>query len=131
MYSVPLNVLNVVTKMAGVAEGLFYLHSNDVVHGDLKGVSRVDHRISRLLTATHKLNILFDNAGTPRIADFGISSITFNPESHNASTIFRGCSMRWTAPEILVAPLGSELSRPKMSGDVYAFAMVVIEVNPP
>jgi len=26
-------------KMLGVVDGILYLHSNDVVHGDLKGVS--------------------------------------------------------------------------------------------
>lgn len=28
-------------KMIGVADGLSYLHRNDVVHGDMKGVSRI------------------------------------------------------------------------------------------
>lgn len=28
-------------KMIGVADGLSYLHYNDVVHGDLKGVSHI------------------------------------------------------------------------------------------
>ena len=31
-----------VHKMLGVVDGLSYLHFNDVVHGDLKGVSRID-----------------------------------------------------------------------------------------
>ena len=31
-------------KMIGVADGLSYLHFNDVVHGDLKGVSIIYHR---------------------------------------------------------------------------------------
>ena len=29
-------------KMLGIVDGLSYLHFNDVVHGDLKGVSRID-----------------------------------------------------------------------------------------
>ena len=29
-------------KMLGVVDGLSYLHFNDVVHGDLKGVSYID-----------------------------------------------------------------------------------------
>ena len=31
-------------KMSGVAEGLSYLHFNDVVHGDLKGVSYISYK---------------------------------------------------------------------------------------
>ena len=29
-------------KMLGVTDGLSYLHYKDVVHGDLKGVSRIN-----------------------------------------------------------------------------------------
>jgi len=95
--------------MIGAADGLSYLHFNDVIHGDLKGG-----------------NILFDSAGVPRIADFGISSITFNPVSNNASTPFNGFSLRWAAPEILEAP-NDESRRPTKMSDVYAFGMVAIE----
>jgi hypothetical protein len=81
----------------------------------------------RLLTVARQENILFDSAGIPRIADFGISS-TSNPISNNASTPYHGYSIRWAAPEILVAP-NDESRRPtKMSG-VYAFGMVVVEVR--
>lgn len=74
-----------------------------------------------------QLNILFDGAGVPRISDFGISSITFNPVSNNASTPFHGYSLRWAAPEILEAP-NDESRRPTKMSDVYAFGMVVVEV---
>jgi len=74
-------------------------------------------------------NILFDGAGIPRIADFGISSITFDPNSYNASTPFGGYSLRWAAPEILEAPLNSEFRRSTKMSDVYAFGMVVVEVR--
>ena len=72
---------------------------------------------------------MFDNEGVPRITDFGISSITFDPYSKNASTPFHGFSLRWAAPEILEAPQNSELARPTRMSDIYAFAMVVIEVK--
>jgi serine/threonine protein kinase len=82
----------------------------------------------RLLTVIRQENILFDSAGTPRIADFGISSITFNPISNNASTPYHGYSIRWAAPEILEAP-NDESRRPTKMSDVYAFGMVVVEVR--
>ena len=71
---------------------------------------------------------MFDGAGVPLIADFGISSITFNPISNNASTPFNGYSLRWAAPEILEA-LNDESKRPTKRSDVYAFGMVAIEVR--
>ena len=74
-------------------------------------------------------NILFDSEGIPRISDFGISSMTFDPTSNNASTPFRGYSLRWAAPEILEAPPSGEARRPTKMSDVYAFGMVVIEVG--
>ena len=115
--------------MVGVAEGLSYLHSNDVVHGDLKGVRHIDQAVFDGLTDISQENILFDSTGVARIADFGISSITFDPKSNNASTAWRGYSLRWAAPEILTAPLQSELRRPTKMADAYAFGMVVMEVG--
>ena len=38
------NKLNLIPKMIGVADGLSYLHFNEVVHGDLKGVSHIGQR---------------------------------------------------------------------------------------
>ena len=88
------------------------------------------HRLERfcLLTVVHRLNILFDTMGVPRISDLGVSSVTSNPVSNNASTPFRACSIRWAAPEILAAP-NDESLRPTKISDVYAFGMVVIEVR--
>ena len=76
----------------------------------------------------HQPNILFDSTGIPRISDFGTSSITFDPVSKNASTPSQGYSLRWAAPEILEAP-NDESRRPTKMSDVYAFAMVCIEVR--
>lgn len=110
----------------GVADGLSYLHSHDVIHGDLKGVSDVHCKGSALLTFIRQLNIMLDSAGVPRIIDFGVASITFNPTS-NASTPSNAFSLRWAAPEILEGL--NESRRPTKMSDVYAFAMVVVEVK--
>ena len=72
---------------------------------------------------------MFDNTGTPRISDFGCSSITRDPASMNASTPIRPTTIRWTAPEILEAASNSEVWRPTKMSDVYAFGMVVVEVG--
>ena len=76
----------------------------------------------------HQENILFDKAGIPQLADFGASSITFDPTSKNASTPSGSFSLRWAAPEILEAPNDKPFRSTKMM-DVYAFAMVVVEVR--
>jgi len=96
--------------MIGVADGLAYLHSNDVIHGDLKG-----------------MNIMFDNTGIPKIIDFGVTYIAFNPNAESSSTPQHGFSLRWTAPEILEAP-NTIARRPTKASDVYAFAIVVVEI---
>ena len=114
--------------MIGVADGLSYLHLYDVIHGDLKGVSHTPYKSLNPLTLIYQMNILFDRTGIPQITDFGVSSITFNPQTNNASTPSDGYSVRWAAPEILEAP-NTNLRRPTKMSDVYAFGIVVVEVR--
>ncbi|KAJ3173754.1 hypothetical protein HDU88_002843 [Geranomyces variabilis] len=89
------------------AQGLHYLHTSNIVHGDLKAI-----------------NILVDGAGIPKLADFGFSVL----KAGNASigTMRAGENMggtiRWSAPECL------EGSHPNFQSDVYAFGMVMWEV---
>ncbi|KAF9645557.1 kinase-like protein [Thelephora ganbajun] len=105
--------------MIGVADGLSYLHSNDVVHGDMNGASHINYR--------GFLNILFDSTGIPQITDFRIYSIIYDLDSHEAFASFRDYSMRWAAPEILETP-NNNSRRPTKMSDVYAFGMVVVEI---
>jgi len=106
-----------VDLLLGVTRGLDYLHSIDVVHGDLKSP-----------------NILIDKSGRPRLTDFGFSSITRNVNSVNVSTPGGRGTLRWCAPELLVLSTKEEdqrkvLSvRPTRKSDSYSFAMVVIEI---
>lgn len=93
----------------------------------MKGVSHAHDRSFIPLTFIYQENILFDGAGVPQITDFGVSSITFH-QTNNASTPTHGYSIRWAAPEILEA-LNEISKRPTKMSDVYAFAMVVIEVK--
>lgn len=63
------------------------------------------------------------------LADFGLASITGDPISINASTPGKQGAARWMAPELLNpdAP-DDEVPRPTRASDVYAFAMVILEV---
>ncbi|KAG7087911.1 hypothetical protein E1B28_011960 [Marasmius oreades] len=89
-----------------IIQGIDYLHSQEVVHGDLKGG-----------------NILIDERCRPRLADFGL---TVFAEATMQSTTDHGGTLRWMAPELLY-PHG-EPQRRSYASDIYAFACVCVEV---
>ncbi|KZT30230.1 kinase-like protein [Neolentinus lepideus HHB14362 ss-1] len=89
-----------------VSAGLQYLHSNDVVHGDLRAC-----------------NILIDQQGTPRLSDTGLCYVLSEADFTRIST---GGVCRWTAPEVL---LDESIEIPFTSrSDIYAFGMTILEV---
>ncbi|KAG8855843.1 hypothetical protein FRB96_006665 [Tulasnella sp. 330] len=90
-----------------VAEGLIYLHSQDVVHGDLKGG-----------------NVLVDSSGDASLCDFGLAKLMRNcPTSFTTSNVGMG-TLRWCAPELLM-----ESSENKTQAtDVWAFAGLALEI---
>ncbi|KAF9786165.1 kinase-like domain-containing protein [Thelephora terrestris] len=100
------------TLLAGVAKGLIYLHGNGIVHGDLKGA-----------------NILIDETGQARLADFGL--ITIVSDSANATSSnshAHGGTTRWMSPELIDPEyFGFEKSRATKSSDCYALGMVIYE----
>jgi len=69
-------------------------------------------------------NILVDNSGRARIADFGLATVTQNLDSMQSASRQHGHSVRWAAPEIL-----SEKGAHSKEADVFAFSMVMIEVG--
>ncbi|KAJ7926699.1 hypothetical protein B0H13DRAFT_1972234 [Mycena leptocephala] len=92
-----------------VAQGLEYLHSGNIVHGDLRGA-----------------NILIDQDQSARIADFGLS-VSLDKWSADESSILGG-SMRWMAPELLdPTPAERRFERTRAS-DIYAFGCVCLEL---
>ncbi|KAJ7224779.1 kinase-like domain-containing protein [Mycena rebaudengoi] len=100
-----------VDKFLGeVAQGLEYLHSRNVVHGDLRGA-----------------NILITQDWSACLADFGLTSFTDTTAA--TTTSHRAGTVRWMAPE-LIAPdrFGIQFRRTTAS-DVYAFACVCLEVT--
>ena len=75
-------------------------------------------------------NILIDNDGNARLADFGL--LTIVPDSTRATTTtLPGGSgtLRWMSPE-LIDPVrsGAKNGRPTKESDCYALGMVVLEV---
>ncbi|KAJ7909328.1 kinase-like domain-containing protein, partial [Mycena leptocephala] len=98
-----------VSLIVDVAMGLEYLHSQHVVHGDLKAA-----------------NILVTPSGRACIADFGLASVvdvlsfTFTHTSNSR----RPGTVRYQAPELL------SNQRPNHFGsDVYAFACLCYEAR--
>ncbi|KAJ7894151.1 kinase-like domain-containing protein [Mycena leptocephala] len=91
-----------------VIRGLEYLHSENVVHGDLCG-----------------RNILIDKDGRARLSDFGLASFIDSETSIKSST--RGGSTRWMAPELLLPPPECPFRRTSAS-DIWAFGCVCCEI---
>lgn len=95
-----------------ISRGLSFLHSLEIVHGDLKGD-----------------NILVDKLGCARLGDFGLTSISsLNCTETSAPSGGKG-TPRWMAPELLSVEQNENKSRsPTSQSDVFALGMVAIEV---
>ena len=94
-----------------------------MIHGDLKGVcGRPNSSFAAALTHVQP-NILMDDSGNARIADFGFTTVALNLDSVRSAQGQRGFTPRWTAPEVLKEGPHSRES------DVFSFAMVMIEVR--
>ena len=74
-----------------ILEGLVYLHSENVIHRDIKGA-----------------NILASNDGTVKLADFGcakqlevtLNSLSMEADKENFNRTLKG-SVPWMAPEVI------------------------------
>ena len=114
----------IVRQLVDVAEGLAYLHEKHTIHGDLKGVSASSRSPLSVLISFHQSNVLISRRGRARLTDFGFTSVVRGLNSVLAPEL-RGCTLRWAAPEIIRGDIGGT-----QEADIYAFAMVVIEVSP-
>ena len=115
----------------GAAKGLIYLHSNGMVHGDLKGVCFGRSNYPDALTnLPAQANILIDEAGNACLTDFGLLTILSDPANLlSSSSNSQGGSARWMSPELIVPEeFGFEKYRATVSSDCYALGMVVYEV---
>ena len=110
-------------QLSDVAKGLCYLHSCNVIHGDLKGVRDCfKPRFTTVLTP-HQPNILMNDSGHACIADFGLAKVALDPDSVRSALCQNGYTPRWTAPEVMN---GGPCSK---EADSFSFAMVMIEVR--
>jgi serine/threonine protein kinase len=77
-----------------------------------------------------KLNILIDQDGHARLADFGLLTIVSDSTNPTVSSYsVSGGTTRWMSPELLEAhQLGTKDCRPTKESDCYALGMVIYEV---
>lgn len=114
-------------KILGVARGLEYLHSQELVHSDIKPVGTIFRPfIGRSCNGLVQDNILISRTGEPQICDFGISRMLSPSQQYQtiwqtvSTAGFRG-TIRYLSIEFV--------SDPKLLGvhtkesDVWAFGM--------
>jgi len=109
-------------QLSDIAKGLHYLHSCNVIDGDLKGVCGSKSNFTVVLTPFQP-NILVDDIGNARIVDFGLTTVTQNPDSTRSVSHDHGHTPRWSVPEVLK---GGAYNK---EADIFSFAMVMIEVR--
>jgi serine/threonine protein kinase len=110
-------------QLSDVAKGLCYLHSCNIIHGDLKGVRGYSRSCFAAVLTPREPNILVNNSGHALITDFGFATVARNLDSILSAPPQRGHTKRWAAPEILDEGPNSK------EADIFAFAMVMIEVR--
>jgi len=95
-----------------LAKGLAYVHSRNVVHGDLKAS-----------------NVLISNKGCAVLSDFGLSRSLERPTGYTTSTHSMAGSLNWSSPELIRPWLHPEESCVKtLASDVWAFGCTVYEL---
>ncbi|KAG0260471.1 hypothetical protein DFQ27_003499 [Actinomortierella ambigua] len=90
-----------------IAKGLAYIHSNKIIHRDLKSG-----------------NVLLTRHLEVKLCDFGLAQVKINTaSSHTSNQASAAGTLRWMAPELLTL-------RPKYStkSDTYALGMVMWEM---
>jgi len=101
-----------------------------MIHGDLKGVRRRQLGFSILLSLFTQVNILIDQTGHARLADFGLLTVISDPTIGLSSSSFsQGGTVRWMSPELLDPQRFGfdEKICPTESSDCYALGMVIYE----
>jgi len=99
---IPLNEDQVACVLLGVIQGVIYLHSQKIIHRDIKAA-----------------NILLGEDGSVKIADFGISTQLNAAVTGNAKTMIG--TTYWMAPEVMTERYDNRI-------DVWSLAITAIEM---
>ncbi|KAG1796466.1 kinase-like domain-containing protein [Suillus variegatus] len=95
-----------------IAEGLQYLHSQSITHGDLSGN-----------------NVLVNKGGKASLTDFGLSALLPERKTRALVPIIYGGTASYMAPECLMLGEGNESAlvlSPK--SDIYSFGGIMLQV---
>ncbi|KLO11692.1 kinase-like protein [Schizopora paradoxa] len=112
MRTFPRASLDTLLMIRDIAKGLEYLHSEGVIHADLKSP-----------------NILISRDSKPLLADFGLSLALSESMAGTSTTgAFTKGTVRWMARELLVPGDSGFTSRPDEQTDVWALGMVIYEL---
>jgi serine/threonine protein kinase len=105
------------------------MHDQGAVHGNLRAV-RFHARGHLLIDSLpgFKVNILIDNEGHARLADFNSLRMISEEQSATITSTDSG-SAQWMSPELLVPDqFGLGESRPTKASDCYALGMTIYEI---
>lgn len=97
--------------LQGLISAVSYLHSKDVVHGDITGS-----------------NILIDRRGEPLLADFGLSFLDVELTGNSYFTSCKPGNVRWAAPELLILQGDGSPYRACARSDIYSVGCVMLQV---
>ena len=110
--------------------GVTYLHDLRIVHGDIKGVSSTPLTSLLLHRQVKQANVLVDNMGAARAADFGLMTMAdLSTTLLSESVISSGGTFCWMSPELLDPLRFGSNGRPTRESDCYALGMVMSEVG--
>jgi len=102
-----------------------------MIHGDLKGVCHwwLELQFHLADFRACQANILIDQTGNARLADFGLLTVISDPANLLPSSSYtQGGTARWMSPELIdPQKFGFEKSRPTKCSDCYALGMVIYE----
>lgn len=90
----------------GIASGMSYLHSHEILHRDLKPE-----------------NILIDENYLPKISDFGLSKVNSTDNDNQNSQ-----NKKPKGTPIYISPESWESQEYSKASDVYAFSLIVYEI---
>ncbi|KAJ7585699.1 kinase-like domain-containing protein, partial [Mycena floridula] len=102
------------TKLAiinGIALGIQYLHSQNIVHGDIKGN-----------------NVLITDSGTAVVTDFGLSTILEHSTGYTTTSLALAGAARWLAPELFMNWTRGGTNSRSFETDIWALSCTVYEL---
>ncbi|KAM9969596.1 hypothetical protein ACTFIR_001432 [Dictyostelium discoideum] len=106
MCSITLTEAQIAAILYQIVEGLVYLHSNKILHRDIKAG-----------------NVLVNKLGQAKLADFGVSAILVNTGFKQKTVVG---SPYWMSPEVISPPKGSNGYDSK--ADIWSLGITAIEM---